>query len=218
MIKNIIFDFGGVIMTIDHPRAIARFSSLGLPEAERHLDAYTQGGIFGAIEEGRINEETFRKELSQLCGRELTHEECRWAWLGYAKEVPARNIEILKLLRQKGYRLIMLSNTNPYVMSWAMSPAFSQGIDSNAPEGKPAAHYFDAVYMSYKVGVMKPDRRFYDHVMEHEKILPQETLFLDDGTQNIRAAATIGINTLQPENGEDWTHLLLEELDRLNRM
>lgn len=216
MIKNIIFDFGGVIMTLDHPRAIARFSALGLCEAEKHLDAYTQGGIFGEIEQGTIDTETFRRELSQLCGRQLTHDECLWAWLGYAKEVPARNISILKELRQQGYRLIMLSNTNPYMMSWAMSSSFSQGLDNDAPEGMPACHYFDAVYRSYEVGAMKPDIRFYQHVLQHENIIPEESLFLDDGPRNIEAASLLGIHTLQPKNGENWIERLMQELRKLN--
>ena len=212
MIKNIIFDFGGVIITLDQPEAIRRFASLGLPDASSQLDAYTQGGIFGAVEEGKIDAETFRKELSRMCSRELTWDECRHAWLGYRKEVPARNVEILKRLRREGYRLIMLSNTNPYMMSWAMSNEFSRGIDAECMEGRPAGDYFDAVYLSYEVGCMKPDRRFFAHVMQHEGIQPGETLFLDDGPRNIEAAAASGIHTMQPENGADWTQLLLDRL------
>lgn len=212
MIKTIVFDFGGVIMTIDHPGAMARFASLGLKEPERHLDAYTQGGIFGALEGGKIGRDVFRRELSALCGRELSHEQCRWAWLGYAKEVPARNLMALRRLRREGFRLVMLSNTNPYMMSWAMSPEFSQGIDPQCPEGCPASDYFDATYFSYEVKAMKPDPRFFRHVLERERLVPAETLFLDDGPRNIAAAEALGIQTMQPENGADWTAALFQRL------
>ena len=60
MIKNIVFDLGGVIMTIDQEEAVRRFKELGLANAERHLDPYTQTGIFGDIEEGKITAEDFR--------------------------------------------------------------------------------------------------------------------------------------------------------------
>lgn len=41
MIKNIVFDLGGVIMTIDQSEAVRRFRSLGLEDAEKRLDPYT---------------------------------------------------------------------------------------------------------------------------------------------------------------------------------
>ena len=78
MIKNIIFDLGGVIITIDQPEAVRRFASLGLPDAEKALDPYTQSGIFGDLEAGKITDEEFRVAFSQLVGREVTWEECQY--------------------------------------------------------------------------------------------------------------------------------------------
>ena len=77
-IKTIIFDFGGVIITLDQPQAIRRFQEIGLKDADQRLDAYTQGGIFGDLERGTIDAETFRVELSKLVGREVSYDEC-WA-------------------------------------------------------------------------------------------------------------------------------------------
>ena len=118
MIRNILFDLGGVIMTIDQPQAVRRFKEIGLSDAETRLDPYTQKGIFGELEEGKIGAETFRLELSKIIGREVTHDECLYAWRGYCKEVPPRNLKALRQLRSEGYRLILLSNTNPYMMEW----------------------------------------------------------------------------------------------------
>ena len=58
-IKNIMFDLGGVIMTIDQPSAVKRFKEIGLEDAERRLDPYTQSGIFGDLEEGKITADEF---------------------------------------------------------------------------------------------------------------------------------------------------------------
>lgn len=203
MIKNIIFDLGGVIMTIDQNEALRRFSLLGLKDAERWLDPYTQSGIFGDVEEGKITAEDFKRELSRIIGRDLTFEECKYAWLGYRKEVPQRNLKALRQLRNEGYRLVLLSNTNPFIMSWGLSGEFDG-------QGHSLYDYFDSLYLSYKLGVMKPSPMFFQKVLDGEKIEPSESLFIDDGPRNVAAAASLGLHTFCPKNGEDWTETLFE--------
>ena len=192
-------------MTLSHPEALRRFKALGLPDAEKWLDPYTQGGIFGQLEEGKITAEEFRVELSRLCGREVSYEECRHAWLGYREEVPRRNLEVLNQLRSEGYRLILLSNTNPYIMSWGESGDF-------VGEGRSIHDYFDATYLSFQLGVMKPDDTFFRKVLMAEQVFPDECLFLDDGPRNVAAASQLGIRTFCPENGADWTREIYDYL------
>ena len=177
MIKNIVFDLGGVIMTIDQSEAVRRFKALGLEDAEARLDPYTQSGIFGELEEGKITAEDFRRELGALVGRELTFEQCCHGWRGYCREVPRRALDVLIRLKAEGYRLILLSNTNPYMMSWALSDAFDG-------EGHSLEYYFDALYLSYKLKMMKPCEKIFNLILEKENITPEETLFVDDGPRN----------------------------------
>lgn len=198
VIKNIVFDLGGVIMTLDPAEALRRFKALGLSDAERYLDSYTQSGIFGNLEEGKITAEDFRSKLSSLTGHELTFDECKHAWLGYRKDVPQRNLDLLKELRAKGYRLILLSNTNPFMMDWALSSEFDG-------KGSSLNDYFDALYLSYRLGIMKPAPDFFRQVLDNESILPEETLFVDDGPRNVEAAGKLGFITMCPDNGSDWT-------------
>lgn len=198
VIKNIVFDLGGVIMTLDPAEALRRFKVLGLSDAERYLDAYTQSGIFGNLEEGKITAEDFRSKLSSLTGHELTFDECKHAWLGYRKDVPQRNLDLLKELRAKDYRLILLSNTNPFMMDWALSSEFDG-------KGSSLNDYFDALYLSYRLGIMKPAPDFFRQVLDNENILPEETLFVDDGPRNVEAAGKLGFITMCPDNGSDWT-------------
>lgn len=198
VIKNIVFDLGGVIMTLDPAEALRRFKALGLSDAERYLDAYTQSGIFGNLEEGKITAEDFRSKLSSLTGHELTFDECKYAWLGYRKDVPQRNLDLLKELRAKGYRLILLSNTNPFMMDWALSSDFDG-------KGSSLNDYFDALYLSYRLGIMKPVPDFFRQVLDNENILPEETLFVDDGPRNVEAAGKLVFMTMCPDNGSDWT-------------
>ena len=204
-IKTIIFDLGGVIITLDQPQAIRRFQEIGLKDADKRLDAYTQGGIFGDLERGAIDAETFRVELSKLVGRDVTYDECRYAWLGYCHELPQRNLEALRCLRAEGYRLVLLSNTNPYMMSWVLSPDFDG-------EGHSLEDYMDACYCSYKLGVMKPDTEFFHQVLLAEQTAPSEMLFLDDSPRNVAVASQMGIRTFCPENGADWTQAIYNYL------
>ena len=207
MIRNIIFDLGGVIITLAPEEGVRRFKEIGLEDADRWLDAYTQGGIFGQLEEGQIDAETFRREFSRLAGKDVSYDKCRYAWLGYAKDVPQRNLDVLKKLRGEGYRLILLSNTNPYMMSWVRSNEFDghgHGID----------YYFDAVYLSYELKVMKPSNDFFHRVLLAEHIVPAETLFVDDGPRNVAAASQMGIRTFCPVNGADWTAEIYDYLNK----
>lgn len=207
MIRNIIFDLGGVIITLDHQYAVSCFTQLGLTDADRQLDPYTQGGMFGDLEEGKITAGEFIDQLSEACGRTLTYDECLSAWLAYRKDLPQRNLDALRQLRKEGYRLILLSNTNPFMMHWADSEDFD-GM------GHSISDYFDALYMSYKVGMMKPDPMFFRKVLMDEQIIPSETLFVDDGPRNVAAASQLGITTYCPENGIDWTSEIYSHLQR----
>ncbi|MBR6936836.1 MAG: HAD family phosphatase [Prevotella sp.] len=205
MIRCILFDLGGVVITIDQDQAVKRFKEIGLKDAEKRLDPYTQTGIFGDLEAGAISAEQFRVELSKLVGRELTFQECRYAWTGYCKEVPQRNLEALLKLREQGYRIVLLSNTNPYMMDWALSNDFDG-------DGHSLKYYFDELYMSFQVKLMKPNDLFYRHVLRKEKLFPQECLFVDDGPRNVAAASQMGIQTFCPKNGADWTKEIYEYL------
>ena len=207
MIKNLIFDLGGVIITLAPDEALRRFKSLGLENAEEQMDAYTQMGIFGQLEEGKISAEAFREELSRQVGREVTYDECRHAWLGYVKEVPQRNLDALLRLRSEGYRIILLSNTNPYMMSWVRSTEFDG-------HGHSIDYYMDACYLSYLLGVMKPDTEFFHRVLMTEKIMASETLFIDDGPRNVATASQMGIRTYCPQNGADWTTTIYEYINK----
>lgn len=206
-IKKIAFDFGGVIIRQNQQQAVERFKQIGLLDAEERLGAYTQQGIFGQLEEGKITAEDFRWQLSLLIGRAVTIEDCSYAWRGYCDGLPQRNLEALQRLRREGYGLSILSNTNPFMMGWALSKDF----DGN---GHSLADYVDALYLSYQMKVMKPSAEIFRRVLEAEGVRPEELLFVDDSSHNISAAQQLGIATFQPVNGEDWT----EELFQLLRL
>jgi putative hydrolase of the HAD superfamily len=196
-IKNIAFDLGGVVLALSYEQAVRRFEEIGLADARQRLDAFEQKGIFGDLESGRMTAEDFRRELSKLVGRELTAEDCFWAWHGYVDYVPKRNLEAIQSLRARGYQVCLLSNTNPFMMQWA-----DKDFDG---EGHPISYFFDAMYLSYECKVMKPRREIFEQMLEGQQARPEETLFVDDGPRNVEAAAALGMKTLCPQNNADWT-------------
>ena len=204
-IKNIAFDLGGVVIALSYEQAVRRFEEIGLKDARQHLDAFHQRGIFGDLERGIITTEEFRIELGKLIGREVTYDECLYAWHGYVEYVPQTNLQMLLKLRQLGYKVCLLSNTNPFMMQWAMSNEF----DGN---GHSMDYYFDNLYLSYKYKYMKPSPEIFKIMLEGQQSSAEETLFIDDGQKNVEAAKELGMKTLFPENNEDWTEPLAKLL------
>ena len=204
-IKNIAFDLGGEVIALSYEQAVRRFEEIGLKDARQHLDAFHQRGIFGDLERGIITTEEFRIELGKLIGREVTYDECLYAWHGYVEYVPQKNLQMLLKLRQLGYKVCLLSNTNPFMMQWAMSNEF----DGN---GHSMDYYFDNLYLSYKYKYMKPSPEIFKIMLDGQQSSAEETLFIDDGQKNIEAAKELGMKTLFPENNEDWTQPLAKLL------
>ena len=204
-ITNVVFDFGGVVAPADLGVVITKFKALGRGNIEKYLNLVRQQGFFGDFETGLIDKEEFRARVSKEAGREVSMEECRDAYMGFFSSVPERNLELFRKLRAEGYRLSLLSNTNPFIMEWALSKAFDG-------HGHSLDEHLDSIYVSYEMKVMKPDEKIFRMMLESEKVTPSQVLFIDDGPKNVTAARAIGINTIQATNGEDWTEDVLRFL------
>jgi len=197
-IKNIAFDLGGVVLALSLEGAIKSFEKMGVLDARQRLDAFHQKGVFEELESGRITAEEFRVAMCQLIGKEVSMQDCYEAWHGYVDYVPQQNLDTLLRLRQKGYQVCLLSNTNPFMMKWAESPEFDG-------HGHPLSYYFDKLYLSYQCRIMKPAPEIFQMMLEGQNALPEETLFIDDSEINVKVAQSLGIHTLCPHNNEDWT-------------
>ena len=202
-IKNIVFDMGGVIITLERAEAVRRFKEAGLEAAEKLLDPYHQKGIFLELEDGKLSREEFYEAVRKEAGTYISDEAIDYGWIGFLKDVPESKLKMLEDLRKKGYNLYLLSNTNPIVMSWVLSPAFSQ-------QGKGIDQYFDKLYLSYQIGYTKPDPRIYEFMLNDSGMIPEETLFIDDGIANVEAGNALGMKTFQAINGEDFSHIFFD--------
>lgn len=209
MIRNLVFDFGGVIADFEFSQALAAFERIGLKNPTEYLDSYHQRGFFMELESGRIGADEFVRRLSECAGREVSYAEAREAWLGFfLLPVAPERLAALEELR-RDYRLFVLSNTNPFVMDWARSAEFS-------PAGKPLDAYFDKLFLSYEMKCMKPDRRIFDRMAAEAPLVPAETLFIDDSPTNAAAGTALGYRTLCPRSNDDWRGELRQVLDAAN--
>lgn len=204
MIKDIVFDFGGVITLIDTNQALQRFREIGVSRPENYINSYLQNGPFFSLENGDITAEQFCAELTKICNRPISYAQAKHAWMGFIVKVQTEFLEFLQQLRPR-YRLSVLSNTNPFIQSWARSKEFTSG-------GKSLDDYFDMLFLSYKMNCSKPGEEIYRKMLLEGNMKAEETLFIDDGERNIAAARKVGINVLKVENGEDWRETLTKVL------
>ncbi len=212
MLKNIIFDMGGVILPmrpIEEP--IRRFAALGLSEnhARRLFGLHGQQGIFLDVESGAITADQFLHAFSQLTGRRATFADIEWAWRGFVQDPPPERLEWLTRLRQAGYRTALLSNTNPFLMRHCDGPDFT-------PQGHPISHYFHRVHYSYLLGACKPDPHAFHRMLTDGGYNPSECIFLDDALHNVHAARLAGMRALHIPDNRPWLQPLLHALHHNN--
>lgn len=211
MIKNLIFDLGGVVITLDPEEAYRRFEKMGITDARQQMGVYGQTGIFREVEDATIDADTFCTKLTEQAREKssslslddkftYSFEQAKWAWMGYVKEVPISRLNNLMELRQR-YKVYLLSNTNPFIMDWALSDEFSG-------DGHSINHYFDGVYCSYMLKDYKPSESIFRKMVDQLGIVPGETVFVDDGINNVRASEMVGMIGLHVEKDEDWMFAL----------
>lgn len=196
MIKNIVFDLGGVIADIDQDAALASFRRLGVPNIESYLDPYEQKGIFKMVETGELGVDDFINAINTIVGHKIEPIEIYCAWQSFIKGVKVEKLQFINKLN-KHYMVYLLSNTNPFVMQWAESIDFSE-------DNIPMQFYFDRMFLSYEMGLTKPDKRIFEKMIEQTEMRPEETLFIDDSQANIETARKLGFQTYCPTEGEDW--------------
>lgn len=203
-IKNVIFDFGGILANLNRDRCIANFRKLGFDRIEELLNSDDQQTLFMRYEKGLISSPEFRDSIKHISPSELTDDEIDTAWNSILEDIPAYKPEALLKLRQK-YNLYLLSNTNEIHWDWAIKHLFPYrnfGVND----------YFARLFLSFEMKLAKPDPEIYRKVIEQTGIVPAETLFIDDTKVNCDAAECVGIAAYHAKPGEDWRHLFSDLL------
>lgn len=197
MIKNLLFDLGGVIVDIERQNCVDAFMKLGLENPDSFFGDYGQKGVFKAIEDGSVNIETFHNELHKVLPDTVTDYQIDNAFQKFITGIPVHRLEALRKLRCEGYGIYVLSNTNPIMWRGVLANEFGK-------EGLRREDYFDGIVTSFEAKALKPDRAIFDYAVELLGIDPAETLFLDDSADNAEAARALGFNAVVVEPGTEF--------------
>ena len=201
MVRNLLFDLGGVVMDIRRSDCVEAFKRLGMTDADKYLNEYAQAGPFEKIENGSATIESFHEDIRSIIGRpELTDREIDEAYGRFLIGIPLHRLHELTELRKR-FGIYMLSNTNPIMWADGISSFFAQ-------EGHDVNYYFDGIVRSYEARVMKPAPGIFQAAIDRFGFDPRETIFLDDSEKNLEAARKFGFQTLLVAPGQEFYDLL----------
>ena len=153
-IRNLLIDFGGVLVDLDKERCMEHFRRLGIGGLEALLQNCHQRGFLLDFERGLLPKEAFFAHIRSLITAEspapaaTTDGAIAGAWNSFLAGVPRYKLRQLQELK-KTYRILLLSNTTELHWDWALLHDFTQ-------EGHTPADYFDDIYLSFRLHLAKP--------------------------------------------------------------
>lgn len=234
MIKNIIFDLGGVLLDVDMKRTFMEFQKLGIDTSlftSKPADAssgmpqatvcegITVNGIMALYQTGDISTSDFFSAILKACSPGTTVKQVRDAWNSCLFTIPQHRMDAILQLR-KHYNIYMLSNTNDAHWEYLLAHQF-------ATPGADLATHFDRVFVSHEMHLAKPNPAIYQQLLREIGAKPEECLFLDDATVNTSAASSIGIHTITVEASQinadgtatppsaDWVNVIMDEIENI---
>ncbi len=204
MIKNILFDLGNVLIDVDIRRTLKAYQTLVqvhdaqcTPKGLMH-NVITAGDLIGAGESelvaqyqvGAISTDEFINAILPICKPGTTRQDVIDAWMAMLVGIPEARYRKLMDLHKQGYKLYVLSNINELHAEWTREQL----------KGLP----FEAVYFSNEMGLSKPDARCYEQVIRETGIKPEETLYIDDLPENIKAGQKAGFECFLNTTPDAW--------------
>jgi glucose-1-phosphatase len=188
-IKNILFDWGGVITDLHLEATKKAFRDLGLAIFDEQVPHNSLDTVFIPFEIGNISPEEFRNNIRKLSTVSLTDVMIDGAWNAMLGVLPEERWKLLESISQT-YRTFLLSNTNVIHVNYYFN--YLQGIYGTYGY----LHLFEKAYFSHEVHLRKPNADIFEYVVNDSGIKPQETLFIDDFIENIETARRLGFQTV----------------------
>lgn len=186
MIKTIIFDNGGVLVTGNEDGVFQLFSSVY--NANQRDVKIEYGWCAKRLDSGELTSRDFYKKLEEIFGLVIPYEvikdEHRNAFV--RKEDV---FEYVKTLKGR-YELALLSNFGDYFdefnQDWKLEELFGE----------------DKMFVSCKIGLVKPGKEIYEYTLQKLGRKPAETVFVDDRLANLETARSLGMNVVQFKSAE----------------
>ncbi|KFZ56842.1 Acyl-CoA dehydrogenase family member 10, partial [Antrostomus carolinensis] len=200
--KAVIFDASGVLLPSPYKTAADWEAQNCIPAGtiQRAVLSGGENSLSLKYTRGELTTVEFLQELGQQCFEianvcipldsflsDLIRNEM-------IKQLPIM-AEAVQCIRAEGLKTALLSNNFCLLNG-----------DSSLPLDR---KHFDVMVDSYREGMLKPDHRIYKLCLERLGVEPQESVFLDSSSQNLKAAAQLGIKTVQVDDPE----VALQELE-----
>ena len=196
MIRNIIFDFGGVLVDWN-PQYLFKDVFSDRSELDHFLENICTPDWNEKQDAGRSLSEAIRT-LQESYPK--YHDEIRLyydEWTTMLGGPIEQNVALLKPLKMR-YRLFGLTNwsAETFPIAYDLYPLFQE---------------FEGIVISGVERLAKPDERIYLLLLQRYSLTAAESLFIDDNLRNVMAADRLGFNTVHLEDGM----CLKDELSRL---
>lgn len=185
MFKTFLFDMGNVLLHFSHDRMCQQIADLChvSPQAVRQF--LIAGSRQWDLERGQISEQAFFQEC---CAEfQVTHPVTLEEFAHAASDIFTLNstlVPVLHTLRQRGHRLVLLSNT---------SVSHYQFVRKHFSVLDP----FDAFVLSFEVGALKPDPAIFHAALNQIQCAPHECFYTDDIPAYVAAGLTHGLHARQ---------------------
>jgi epoxide hydrolase-like predicted phosphatase len=198
-IRALIFDFGGVLVRMidDRPR-LALAKKLGLPLSSLdELVFFSESAAQASRGEISVamHWEAVRKALGLQPGDMPSFLQQFWS----ADDVNWRLLDYIRSLRPR-FKVGLLSNAWDDLRKTLHDRWNIDGL-------------FDELIISAEVKLVKPDPRIFQLATDRLKVLPDETIFIDDIAENVESARLVGLKGIQYQ---DFDQVMAEITDYLN--
>lgn len=184
--QTLIFDLGGVLVNYDLLADARALASVGLPDYYEWKHHPELMAIANPYLNGLMPEQEFLERLRPLCSPGVSDEQMLWSMMAVMNDLPPTRIEALLALRRR-YRVFLLSNINERTWRYCERQFLLAG---HSP-----SKCFDGIFLSYEMGLAKPDAAIYERVLAEAGAEASTTLFLDDTRANVEAARALGIDS-----------------------
>jgi glucose-1-phosphatase len=200
MVKNIIFDLGGVLLNIDFKKTSDAFTALGVQNFDQYFTQYHSNPLFKQLETGAVIDSSFYDTVRTAATITADNDSIDTAWNAMLLDFPPARIDRLKELSEK-YRLFLFSNTNAIHHRAFIHQFYTQfGFNFDT--------LFEKAYYSHLIGYRKPDIEAFEYVIKQSDVKAEETVFIDDTLPNVESAAKAGLQTIYITNENDMLQRL----------
>lgn len=194
MIKNIIFDLSEVIISGYHGVEHIIEQNTNISSEEFLKRKKETINVFLDTMRGKYSEDEYLETLIEKTNWNENKEIIKRSIRQNLDTKVDGTIKIIESLKEK-YNLILLSD---HIKEW---------VDYILNTNK-ELEIFKHKYFSYEYGMLKNDEGTFKYILEKEKIIPSETIFIDDSKENIEMAIEEGIQGIIFENAKQLEYEL----------